>query len=56
MTLSEIISIARQNKIEMDDYIELIWKQPMTDKEKIILSLQLFDQHQTSYLIMTLWL
>jgi hypothetical protein len=56
MTLSELIGIARQNNVDIDDYNQLIWKQQITEKEKIILSLQAFDHHKTSYFLMTLWL
>jgi hypothetical protein len=56
MTLSKLIDIAKQNNVDIDDYNELIWQQQLTEEEKIILSLRAFDNHQTSYSLMTLWL
>jgi len=56
MTLSEIKDIANQNNLKPDDYNEIIWQQSLTSNEKIILSLQAFDDQKTSYSLMTLWL
>jgi len=56
MTLDEIINIAKQNNQDQEDYNEIIWSQKLRTQEKIELSLQVFDQVNTTYSLMTLWL
>jgi hypothetical protein len=55
MTLDEIISTAKESQTDSEDLIELIWKQSLTVKEKIVLSFRLFDRFPTAYVLMELW-
>ena len=56
MLLSEIIELAKQRQIEEDDYIEEIWKTRLTAKEKVLLSLELFDLQPTYHVLTNMWL
>src|SRR5688500_7022771 len=55
MTLHEIIETAREDQRDAEDLIEVIWKQSLTTRERIVLSFQLFDRFPTAYVLLQLW-
>jgi len=56
MTLSEIIEPAINSGISRDDFIDKIWETSLSVKDKIILSLELFDIQPTYHVLTTMWL
>lgn len=56
MKLSDIIKQAQSRNIEQDDLIDEIWETSLSQKEKVVLSLQLFDLQPTYHVLANMWL
>lgn len=55
MTLSAIVQEASASGTDPDDYIEKIWEATLTIRERIQLSLELFDMQPTYHVLTSMW-